>query len=112
MTDSLFVRGLRLGRELPEGSYVAELPVVRFLHRERELMLHRSVTFLVGENGMGKSTLLEAAAVALGFNPEGGDEKLPILHPGHPFGAGGLYHRDPWDGGTEGRIFLPGGELL
>lgn len=32
----------------------------------------RPVTFLVGENGTGKSTLLEATAVALGFNAEGG----------------------------------------
>lgn len=30
------------------------------------------VTFFVGENGTGKSTLLEAAAVSWGFNPEGG----------------------------------------
>jgi predicted ATPase len=30
------------------------------------------VTFFVGENGTGKSTLLEAIAVAEGFNPEGG----------------------------------------
>ena len=30
------------------------------------------MTILVGENGVGKSTLLEALAVALGFNPEGG----------------------------------------
>ena len=30
------------------------------------------VTFFVGENGMGKSTLLEAIAISAGFNPEGG----------------------------------------
>ena len=34
--------------------------------------LHPAVTFFVGENGTGKSTLLEAIAVAWGFNPEGG----------------------------------------
>ena len=32
----------------------------------------KPVTFLVGENGTGKSTLLEAIAAAWGFNPEGG----------------------------------------
>jgi predicted ATPase len=37
-----------------------------------QLTFHPKVTFLIGENGMGKSTLLEAVAVALGFNPEGG----------------------------------------
>ena len=30
------------------------------------------VTFFVGENGSGKSTMLEAIAIASGFNPEGG----------------------------------------
>ena len=45
------------------------LPAVRNLDT---LILHPSVTFIVGENGSGKSTLLEAIAVALGFNPEGG----------------------------------------
>lgn len=34
--------------------------------------LHPKVTFLVGENGSGKSTFIEALAVAYGFNPEGG----------------------------------------
>jgi predicted ATPase len=34
--------------------------------------LHPRVTFFVGENGTGKSTLLEAIAVAEGFNAEGG----------------------------------------
>lgn len=37
-----------------------------------QLQLHPKVTYIVGENGMGKSTLLEALAVAWGFNPEGG----------------------------------------
>ena len=45
------------------------LPVVRNLSR---IEFHPSVTFIVGENGTGKSTLLEAIAVALGFNAEGG----------------------------------------
>ena len=30
------------------------------------------ITFFVGENGSGKSTMLEAIAIASGFNPEGG----------------------------------------
>ena len=36
------------------------------------LEFHPKVTFLVGENGTGKSTILEAIAVAYGFNAEGG----------------------------------------
>lgn len=34
------------------------------------------VTVFVGDNGTGKSTLIEAIAVATGFNPEGGDRNL------------------------------------
>ena len=45
------------------------LPVVRHLDT---LRFNPAVTFIIGENGMGKSTLLEAIAVAWGFNPEGG----------------------------------------
>lgn len=36
------------------------------------LEFHPRVTYIVGENGMGKSTILEAVAVNMGFNPEGG----------------------------------------
>lgn len=41
--------------------------------REMEpLTSHSSITFFAGENGTGKSTLMEAIAVVWGFNPEGG----------------------------------------
>lgn len=49
--------------------YPFNLPVVRHLDT---LEFHPKVTFLVGENATGKSTLLEAIAVAFGINPEGG----------------------------------------
>lgn len=49
--------------------YPFNLPVVRSLER---LIFEKQVTFLVGENGTGKSTLLEGVAAAWGFNPEGG----------------------------------------
>ncbi len=35
-----------------------------------------NVTFIVGENGSGKSTFVEAIAVCAGFNPEGGSTYL------------------------------------
>lgn len=38
----------------------------------KTLNLTKNVTFLVGENGVGKSTFIEALAVACGLNPEGG----------------------------------------
>lgn len=34
------------------------------------------VTFFVGENGSGKSTVIEALAAVLGMNPEGGSKNL------------------------------------
>lgn len=43
-----------------------------FIKSLRNLRFHRNVTYFVGENGVGKSTLLEAIAIASGFNPEGG----------------------------------------
>ena len=45
---------------------------MRNLRRMGGLRFHKNVTFLVGENGVGKSTLIEGIAVAMGFNPEGG----------------------------------------
>lgn len=45
------------------------IPAVRNLH---DLTLHPKVTYFVGDNGTGKSTLLEAIAVNFGFNAEGG----------------------------------------
>src|SRR5262249_50517633 len=44
-------------------------------HLER-LPFHPKVTFLVGENGTGKSTLLEALAVCCELNPEGGSRNF------------------------------------
>jgi len=38
--------------------------------------LHPNVTFFIGENGTGKSTLMEAIAVSWGFNPEGGSKNF------------------------------------
>ena len=37
-----------------------------------ELTFQKNITFFVGENTTGKSSLLEAIAVAYGYNPEGG----------------------------------------
>ena len=61
--------------------YPFSLPAVKTLDR---LHLHPSVTFLIGENGTGKSTLLEAIAVAWGFNPEGGSTNFAFTtRPSH-----------------------------
>ena len=57
---------------MPAESYLSRLPVVRQLRKSGGIRLDSQVTFFVGENGVGKSTLIEALAVAVGFNPEGG----------------------------------------
>lgn len=41
-----------------------------------KLKLTSPVTFFVGENGVGKSTFIEALAVACGLNPEGGTQNF------------------------------------
>jgi predicted ATPase len=53
--------------------YPFTIPAIRHLH---VLKFDPDVTFLVGENGTGKSTLLEAVSVALGFNAEGGTKNF------------------------------------
>lgn len=68
-----FVRRVRLPPEVREDRYPFTLPAVAWLAEQPGgLALPPGVTFLVGENGTGKSTLVEALAVAWGFNPEGG----------------------------------------
>lgn len=67
-----YISSVRLSSPVDEGSYLCGLPVVRHLGQMKTLNFSKAVTFLVGENGTGKSTLLEAIAVAYGFNAEGG----------------------------------------
>lgn len=71
MTD-LMINSVRIDAELPRGSYLHKVAAIRNLQKQKSLDFHVPVTFLVGENGIGKSTLIEAIAVNLGFNPEGG----------------------------------------
>ncbi|MDR2616900.1 MAG: AAA family ATPase, partial [Endomicrobium sp.] len=42
------------------------------LKNPQNIELDNKVTFFIGENGTGKSTLIEAIALAYGFNAEGG----------------------------------------
>jgi len=67
----LYVKQIELRRkDIPSfNHYPFSLDAVRSLD---QLKFRKPVTFFVGENGTGKSTLLEAIAIACGFNPEGG----------------------------------------
>jgi predicted ATPase len=73
MFSNLYVSRVRLNKPEGQDSYVFSLPVVRHLE---ELEINKRVTFFVGENGTGKSTLLEAIAVNFGFNAEGGSRNF------------------------------------
>lgn len=72
LTSSLYVNKISVSKEIPQGNYLNDLSVVKNLKEMDGIRLSKNVTFLVGENGVGKSTLIEGIAVAMGFNPEGG----------------------------------------
>ena len=55
---------------LNNGSYLDRIPS---LNSGLQLYLKQNVTFLVGENGSRKSTLLEGIAEQCGFNLRGGN---------------------------------------
>jgi hypothetical protein len=71
MTARPYLQRVEL-QEVPDSDYHAypfNIPAVREMSN---IQFHADVTFFVGENGAGKSTVLEAIAMALGFAPEGG----------------------------------------
>lgn len=72
LLSNLFINKVSITKEIPIDNYLKELSVVKHLVEAEGIHFHKPVTFLVGENGVGKSTLIEAIAVACGFNPEGG----------------------------------------
>ena len=68
----MYIHSIKLNKDIPPKSYLSRLPVIKNLKSMGELTFDKPITFLVGENGIGKSTLIEAIAVNFGFNPEGG----------------------------------------
>lgn len=75
MHSELFVTKIALEREKIESYdvYPFNIEVIKGLN---EIRFNKPVTFLVGENGVGKSTFIEALAVQLGLNPEGGTQNF------------------------------------
>lgn len=72
MKKTNFISEIIFDNKLSKDTYLNNLPIIKYLNEHKSIPLSSNVTFFVGENGTGKSTLLEAIAVAHGFNPEGG----------------------------------------
>ena len=65
-----------VGADVDRDAFPFTIPAVREL---QQIDFHADVTFFVGENGSGKSTVLEAIALALGFGVEGGPMSIQLL---------------------------------
>ena len=71
----LYIRQISIPGEIPSDNYIANIPIVQHL-KQHTLELRKPVTIFVGENGIGKSTLIEALAVSMRFNAEGGSRNF------------------------------------
>ena len=69
----MFIQSVELLPAETKEDYFWKIPAISKFSR---LRFQTPVTFFVGENGTGKSTLLEAIAVAYGLNPEGGSKNF------------------------------------
>lgn len=76
MDNTKYISSISLKSPINKNSYLNSLPAVKYLQKNERLEFNSDVTFFVGENGTGKSTLIEAIAVAYGFNPEGGSRNF------------------------------------
>jgi predicted ATPase len=70
-TDQRPVRRVVAGEYAVRGRWPDTIPAVTSI-LDDGLDLAPGVTLLVGENGSGKSTIVEAVAIAFGLSPEGG----------------------------------------
>jgi predicted ATPase len=88
--DARPVRAFRpaTGADADESGWPASVPAMGQLLREG-LELPAGLTVLVGENGSGKSTVVECMAEAYGLNPQGGSAQAQLfgVRPSEP-GAG------------------------
>ena len=73
--EDLFIKSISVEENISKDSYLYQIPAVRHLMKE-PLKFDRKVTFLIGENGTGKSTIIEALALCCGFNAEGGTKNF------------------------------------
>ena len=72
MEDNYFIKHITLNK-LEYSNYFSEIDGLKKIE---SFSIKKPVIFFTGENGTGKSTLLEAIAVNCGFNPEGGSKNF------------------------------------
>jgi predicted ATPase len=73
--ERLYISQVKI-KQIDEQSYLSNLLVVKWLLKSEKLDFTNDVTFFVGENGTGKSTIIEAIARCAGFNAEGGSKNF------------------------------------
>ncbi len=66
--SNIFLKEIRL-KNFEKNAFYSKIDG---LNKFNHLKFNQPITFFSGENGTGKSTLLEAIAIKWGFNPEGG----------------------------------------
>lgn len=69
---------LRRIEKLPiKDDFIKEYPFnIPLIKNLKHIDFHPDVTFFVGENGVGKSTVIESIAVSMGYNAEGGNKNV------------------------------------
>lgn len=72
--QELYLKSLEINKnEIPKDNYIYNLSVIKNL---KKIEFKQPITIFVGENGLGKSTLIEAIATKCGFNAEGGSKNF------------------------------------
>ena len=71
-----YIQKLEYIKGIPDNSYLNKLSVIQYLKKNKFIEFNKDVTFLSGNNGTGKSTLIEALALCCGFNAEGGSKNF------------------------------------
>jgi predicted ATPase len=94
----------------PGRGYPFSIPAIKALARGLEP--HPKVTFLVGENGTGKSTLLEGLAGKWGFSKESGNRSKKLRQPLLRYGTCAGDDVDPEQRAPDGWFLPAGGEFF